>query len=258
MKSKIFLLGLLLGVPNFAFPAETGQGGTGSGTGSGSGEAQHMTTAQALPGNEKIVEPFKKQFESCTQKVLNATNCKFDNMGIMGDEAHQQRVSCHNIGEAIDVGIIDCNHLGSADKEKVDPKPGNPTEEKYFQMVQCMVGEGAQSDSSTSSAIPDTSGAEEQLQAIYHKNQAGQGAIGRTWANLKSFAKDKWESWGGRANTEKIMVHGNHENHMHIQLAGCMARARAAGGGKGSGTKTGSATGGGDGTADAPKAKGDE
>lgn len=61
-----------------------------------------------LSGMRKIIPPFQKWFSACT-KGLGLGDCRFENMGIMGDAAHRARRSCHNSGEAIDVGTVTCS-----------------------------------------------------------------------------------------------------------------------------------------------------
>jgi hypothetical protein len=79
-----------------------------------------------LNGALPVVEPFKKHFDKCTGQADMGNDCKFEHLGIIGDEAHQKRPSCHNVGEAIDVGFIECAG------QKIES--ANP---KYLTFVKC-------------------------------------------------------------------------------------------------------------------------
>lgn len=52
--------------------------------------------------NAPILQPFLDAHRSC------APGCSYTSWGIWGDEAHQQRRSCHNSGQAIDIHAITC------------------------------------------------------------------------------------------------------------------------------------------------------
>lgn len=75
---------------------------------SGSGSTLTPVSPAELSGMRKIIPPFQKWFSACT-KGLGMGDCRFENMGIMGDAAHRARRSCHNSGEAIDVGTVTCS-----------------------------------------------------------------------------------------------------------------------------------------------------
>lgn len=80
---------------------------------------------QQLP--ESPITPFIKQnFDKCTQKAAMGSQCKFKNLGIMGDKAHQSRRSCHNAREAIDIGDIQCGG-----------QTYNAKQDQFCQFVKC-------------------------------------------------------------------------------------------------------------------------
>jgi hypothetical protein len=92
-----------------SFGERTANGGSGGGNGSvasGATDAPFKTAEQLE--QRPITEPFKKHFDQCTRRANMGTGCRFQDKGIMGDKDHQARASCHNVGEAIDIGIIEC------------------------------------------------------------------------------------------------------------------------------------------------------
>lgn len=107
-----------------------GGGGGGARGVYGGASDNTPTSSRTLTGGYKIVGPFKEEFDKCLAKVGLGTSCKFENWGIMGDKAHQRRRSCHNIGEAIDVGPIHCDGV------KYDSK--HP---KFIEMAKCMAND---------------------------------------------------------------------------------------------------------------------
>ncbi|MEL4403158.1 hypothetical protein AAEJ42_23330, partial [Shewanella algae] len=58
-------------------------------------------------------------------------DCRFENMGIIGDAAHRARRSCHNSGQAIDVGTVTCS---GGQKLTTDSA-------KYFNLANCMAND---------------------------------------------------------------------------------------------------------------------
>ena len=83
-----------------------------------------------LTGMRKIIPPFQKWFGACT-KGLGLGICRFENMGIMGDASHRKRRSCHNSGQAIDVGTVTCSG-----GQKITPSSA-----KYFDLANCMAND---------------------------------------------------------------------------------------------------------------------
>lgn len=65
------------------------------------------TSASDLRTPFKILGTFKKYFDGCIEKAGLGT-CRFVNLGVKGDASHQQRRSCHNSAQAIDVGPLTC------------------------------------------------------------------------------------------------------------------------------------------------------
>ena len=90
--------------------------------------ANYRTTAPSDLGSPfKILVPFKKYFDPCTAGA-GLGSCRFVNLGIKGDASHQQRRSCHNSSQAIDVGPLTC-----AGGRKV-----LPSDPRYFEVAKCM------------------------------------------------------------------------------------------------------------------------
>lgn len=78
------------------------------------------TRAKDAKGDYRIYRVgFREKFDECTKEVGIGTDCQFQNWGIEGDSGHAARRSCHNAGEAIDVGPITC---GSTKYTPKDPK----------------------------------------------------------------------------------------------------------------------------------------
>lgn len=107
-----------------------GSGGGARGVYGGGASDNTPTASRNLGGRHPIVGPFKEEFDKCLNKVGLGSSCKFENWGIMGDKAHQRRRSCHNTGEAIDVGPIHCDGV------KYDSK--HP---KFIEMAKCMAND---------------------------------------------------------------------------------------------------------------------
>lgn len=127
--------------------AETAGSGGSATTKSPDGSSAAVKSPEQLQGYP-IVAPFKENFNKCTGKANMGTNCKFEDLGIMGDASHQARRSCHNVGEAIDVGYIECAG------QKIQP-----SDKKYEEFVKCFAD--------------DTNGV---TNDIFHK-KAGQNTI---------------------------------------------------------------------------------
>lgn len=98
------------------------QGGTQAAEGGNSSPIKDPDQLQNYP----VVPKFKENFDKCTAQANMGTDCKFEDLGIIGDKAHAVRPSCHNAGEAIDVGFIECAG------QKI--QPDNP---KYLEFVKC-------------------------------------------------------------------------------------------------------------------------
>lgn len=88
------------------------------------------TATGDLSSPYKILGPFKKYFDTCTERVGLGT-CKFINLGIKGDKAHQARRSCHNSMQAIDVGPLTC----SSGRRVLPSDPG------FFDVASCMANQ---------------------------------------------------------------------------------------------------------------------
>lgn len=73
-------------------------------SGSVTGYGGQDVSPSGLNGTAVVEGPFKQYFERCTQS-LGLGTCNFKHLGTWGDKAHQARKSCHNSGEAIDVGL---------------------------------------------------------------------------------------------------------------------------------------------------------
>jgi hypothetical protein len=134
----LFIYLAATGVGKDAVAAETLSGAPEPARGQGASES--MVYAQDLKSGHKILEPFKENFDKCTNKT-GLGRCKFKNMGIDGDDAHKARASCHNSGEAIDVGDLEC-----------DASRYDASSEKFFEVAKCMAH--------------DT---EKKLEVIFHK-----------------------------------------------------------------------------------------
>lgn len=88
-------------------------------------------------GRAKIVKPLKKWFPICTEKVGLKT-CKFVNIGIWGDDPHKRTESCHNSGEAMDVGLpLSCSDGVSI----TESKRGQPPDPRALALAKCMAKE---------------------------------------------------------------------------------------------------------------------
>lgn len=84
-----------------------------------------------LNGNAPILEPFKRHFPKCTEK-LGLGTCNFKFLGTYGDAAHRARRSCHNAGEAIDVGLpFTCSNGATF----------NATDPRAMDVARCMAGD---------------------------------------------------------------------------------------------------------------------
>ena len=105
--------------------AEVAGPGEGNFTAHGGGDGKPVQASQ-LSGSAKIIKPFQYWFDKCSAD-LGMGSCKFINMGIEPDAAHRARRSCHNSGEAIDVGPLTCSNGSS--------KPGD---EQFLKMADCM------------------------------------------------------------------------------------------------------------------------
>jgi len=105
--------------------ADSGHSGHHGADGHGGGGGSTPVSPNDLNGPYRINPPFRKYFNECTKKY---GDCKFENWGIMGDAAHRARRSCHNAGEAIDVGPITCSSA-----RKFDAKS-----EEFYQIAKCM------------------------------------------------------------------------------------------------------------------------
>lgn len=82
----------------------TGSSGyTGGGASNSSGEPGTTSANSVNKGAARIVEPFQRHFPKCTNK-LGLGNCTFKNLGIFGDARHRAQRSCHNSGDAWDIG----------------------------------------------------------------------------------------------------------------------------------------------------------
>lgn len=87
--------------------------------------------ANSARGHAPIVEPFKNYFQRCTEK-LGLGTCSFKNLGVWGDAAHRARRSCHNSGEAIDVGLpFNCSNGGSF----------NANDPRAMEVAKCMAAD---------------------------------------------------------------------------------------------------------------------
>lgn len=85
---------------------------------------REFTEAMSLDAaaNARIVGPFTAAHNRC------APGCGYVSWGIWGDTSHQQRRSCHNSGEAIDIHAITCGGTHKALSARFD------------QYVDCMRG----------------------------------------------------------------------------------------------------------------------
>lgn len=83
-----------------------------------------------LKGPFKIMGPFKKYFDGCVEKA-GLGLCRFVNLGVKGDASHQQRRSCHNSAQAIDVGPLTC----SSGRKILASDPA------YFAVASCMANQ---------------------------------------------------------------------------------------------------------------------
>lgn len=112
---------------NNSNPELASGGGDFGGGGADAGWSGPPVGASELSGGQTIVEPFKRNFDRCAQEIGLGV-CKFENMGIMGDASHRARRSCHNGGEAIDVGPLTCTGAKAI--------PSNHP--KFFDMAKCL------------------------------------------------------------------------------------------------------------------------
>jgi hypothetical protein len=107
-----------------------GSGDSGSNyTNNSNGAVLNPTGANQLSGGQPIVGPFQRWFKYCTGD-RGFGECKFQNMGIMGDASHRARRSCHNDGQAIDIGALTCGG-------RTIPT----TSDEYFNLAICMASQ---------------------------------------------------------------------------------------------------------------------
>lgn len=139
-------LGVSARVPGINSPGGAGAGGAAarrsefadgeSGDGSGGPVGGPAAAAPApvspndLSTSKRIVEPFKKWFAVCTQK-MGLNNCRVHNLGIMGDDRHRKKRSCHNSGEAIDIGAVMCGEGQIIGKDS----------SRYFTLAKCLAND---------------------------------------------------------------------------------------------------------------------
>ncbi len=114
---------LLYGAASFG--ERTGSGFQGGASGGQQGSSSPVKDPDQLQ-NYPVVPKFKENFDKCTAKANMGNDCKFEDLGIIGDKAHAVRPSCHNAGEAIDVGFIECAG------QKIQPN-----DPKYLEFVKC-------------------------------------------------------------------------------------------------------------------------
>ncbi len=86
---------------------------------------------------------FLEKFEECTVAVGIGSGCLFQNWGIVGDSDHASRASCHNAGEAIDVGPITCGG-----------KTYTPKDSKFQDMIRCFAKDEKQRFQVITSVLP--------------------------------------------------------------------------------------------------------
>jgi hypothetical protein len=99
--------------------ASGGYGGGPGGQPAGPYTTADQVSAMSNRGTAAVVEPVKKWLPYCTQKI-GLGNCTFRNDGIWGDASHMARRSCHNIGQAWDIGLpLNCS--GDNGNRKVMP-----------------------------------------------------------------------------------------------------------------------------------------
>lgn len=108
-----------------SFGERTGGGNPGQARGTKGGSSSPVKDPDQLQ-NYPVVPKFKANFDKCTAKANMGTDCKFEDLGIIGDKAHASRPSCHNAGEAIDVGFVECAG------QKI-----LPSDPKYIEFVKC-------------------------------------------------------------------------------------------------------------------------
>lgn len=117
---------LVLSYGTYSFGERTSGGSQGgSAQAKGGGSSSPVKDPEQL-ANYPVVPKFKENFDKCTAKANMGTDCKFEDLGIIGDKAHAVRPSCHNAGEAIDVGFIECAG------QKIQPN-----DPKYLEFVKC-------------------------------------------------------------------------------------------------------------------------
>lgn len=94
------------GAPEPAYPGgERMAGVDGHGHGGAYGyPGSANATAAGLNGTARVEAPFKEYFPRCTRAV-GLGECSFKHLGTFGDASHRARYSCHNSGDAIDVGF---------------------------------------------------------------------------------------------------------------------------------------------------------
>lgn len=115
---------VVLSYGTYSYGERTG-GGTKGTTGSSGNSSAPVKDPDQCNGHPVCPE-FKKNFDECTAKANMGNDCKYEDLGIMGDKAHQARPSCHNVGEAVDVGYIECAG------QKIQPN-----DPKYLEFVKC-------------------------------------------------------------------------------------------------------------------------
>lgn len=154
-----------------------------------------LKSLDSIPANSPLSKAVKENLPKCGQKLLGSSDCRIEDLGQIGDAAHKARHSCHNLRppEAWDIGKIHCGGKTLDPKVQKDP---------FLKFTECVVHGG-------------------------ETNQGNGGFVDKVTSfvsNMKSKLAAIFSKPG-----DKVRVKPNHDNHMHVEIEGCMARAGGGG-----------------------------
>lgn len=122
----------------YGYDREIAGGGEGyAPQGSGISSKSPWISVDDMSDKYPILVKLKKLLPVCFSK-LGLENCKFQNLGTIGDSNHDY--SCHNNGNAMDIGAFNCSN-GGIITPRVSQSPASSNSQMYSQIAHCMAGE---------------------------------------------------------------------------------------------------------------------